>query len=428
MPLTLGLSLGALAAAQLVVGVALQFVVLVVVGAGAATDAFVAAQTVPMLVFGIFALPLQNIWLPRLSVLANDLSEWRRAQGVAQGQLLLLVGGAAIVLACTAGWWIRLVFPGLNDAQAQLAVRITQILLFAALLNGQAALLTVALRARDRFVAPELVLLVVGVIAVAATVIVVPQHGVLGAAWVNAARSAAVVAILYVLANRPAPALFAAARDAASWRRVRPLLAGSSVYKCEPLVDRFWASQAAAGGLTIFTLSQTGIGAIAQVLERSVCMPLVPRLARLAEAKDFAGMRSLYRRCVVRVGTFVGVCLLLLLLGWPAWDVAMQAAFKLSEEAAQQMWWVCVMLLGFLHVAAAGAVPVAAFYALGDTRTPVKLSIASFIAGIALKSAGFLWLGLPGLAIATSAYYVGNMFVIAIFLERRLDDAARGPR
>ena len=427
MPLKLGLSLGALAAAQLVVGVALQFVVLVVVGAGPATDAFVAAQTVPMLVFGILALPLQNIWLPRLSVLANDLPEWRRAQGVAQGQLLMLVGGAAVLLACTAGLWVRLVFPGLNGAQTQLAVQITQILLFAALLNGQAALLTIALRARDRFVAPELVLLIVSVIAVAATFVVVPQHGVLGAAWVNAARSALVVAILYGLAGRPVPALFGAVRDAASWRQVRPLLAGSSVYKCEPLVDRFWGSQAAAGGLTILTLSQTGIGAIAQVLERSVCMPMLPQLARLAESKDFAGMRLLYRRCILRTSAFVGVCLLLLLLAYPAWDAAMHAAFKLSQEAAKQMWLVCVMLLGFLQVAAAGAVPVAAFYALGDTRTPVKLSIASFIVGIGLKSAGFLWLGLPGLALATSAYYVGNMFVIAVFLERRLHDAARGP-
>jgi peptidoglycan biosynthesis protein MviN/MurJ (putative lipid II flippase) len=88
----------------------------------------------------------------------------------------------------------------------------------------------------------------------------------------------------------------------------------------------------------------------------------------------------------------------------------------------------CVLLLGFLQVSASGSVPVAAFVALGDTRTPARLSIVAFIAGVVLKSLCFLWTGLAGLALATSVYYLGNLVVVTLFLERRLNGAAAGRR
>ena len=424
----LNLSLAVLAAAQLAAGLAMQFVVLIVIGAGHATDAFAAAQTVPMFVLAVFAVPLQNVWLPQFSVLAAQPGEWRRAQGVAQGQLMLLAGGVAAVLGLGASLWAPLVFPGLTDEQTQLTIHLTQILLLAALFNGQVALLTVALRARDRFITPELTLFLVTVAGVATTFLVLPRWGVLGAAWVSAGRSGLVAGILYFFAERPPISLIKAARDGELWQRVKPVLLGASFYKCEPLVDRFWASQSSAGGLTVFALAQTGMGAIGQILERSVCMPMAPRLARLAEAKDYASMRSLYRNCLWRVTLLVGACLLGLLLVHPIWPEAMHRVFKLPQPSATQMWLICLALLGFVHVVASGAVPVAAFYALGDTRTPVKLSMAAFVAGIGLKSAGFIALGLPGLALGTSAYYLGNLIVVSLFLERRLRAETRSEK
>ena len=421
----LNLSLAVLAAAQLVAGLAMQFVVLIVIGAGHATDAFAAAQTVPMFVLAVFAVPLQNVWLPQFSVLAAQPSEWRRAQGVAQGQLMLLAGGVAAVLGIGASLWAPFVFPGLTNEQTQLTIHLTQILLLAALFNGQVALLTVALRARDRFITPELTLFLVTVAGVATTFFVLPRWGVLGAAWVSAGRSALVAGILYCFAERPPISLLAAVRDGELWQRVKPVLLGASFYKCEPLIDRFWASQSSAGGLTVFALAQTGMGAIGQILERSVCMPMAPRLARLAEAKDHAGMRSLYRNCLWRVTLLMGACLVGLLIVHPIWPEAMHRVFKLPQASATQMWLICLALLGFVHVVASGAVPVAAFYALGDTRTPVKLSMIAFVIGIGLKSIGFITLGLPGLALGTSVYYLGNLITVSLFLERRLRAEAR---
>ena len=80
-----------------------------------------------------------------------------------------------------------------------------------------------------------------------------------------------------------------------------------------------------------------------------------------------------------------------------------------------------VLLLGFVLVAAAGTAVVAVFYAMGDTRTPALIGSAGFVLGLAAKAAGFLAAGLPGLAAATSLYYLLNLGALVYFAWRRLE-------
>jgi peptidoglycan biosynthesis protein MviN/MurJ (putative lipid II flippase) len=116
-------------------------------------------------------------------------------------------------------------------------------------------------------------------------------------------------------------------------------------------------------------------GALATVIDRALNVPAAPSMARMAEAGDMAGMRRLYRQCVRR------------------------AAFMVASVA--------VLLM-------------AAFYALGDTRTPVTIGVSGFLIGLVLESLAFLWLGLLGLAAATSVYYVANLLILSAPLEKRI--------
>lgn len=416
----LSLSLGALAALQLASSFLLQLIVLSLLGAGSQTDAWVAAQAVPLVVFSVLSVALQGAWQSRLAT-ATEQQLWLSTQKTAQGQLLLVFGGALLVLGGTAELWVRWLFPGFSEAQATIAVRMTRILLVGTLLNGQAALLTTALRARERFVGPEAVALGGSVGAILLAALTVPRFGIEAAAWVSLARSVCVCAILFWLAHRPAPSLVAAWHDHEGWKQSRPILIGSAFYKTGPLVDRFWSSLAPTGGMTLFNLVQTGMGALAMVLERSLCTPVTPQLARLAEGRDFATMRRLYRRSIARVSVAAGAALVALLALYPAWPHLAGPLLKLDAAASTTAWWLCVVLLGYLHPAAAGSVVVSSFYALGDSHTPVRVGIIGFTVSLALKAAGFLLAGLMGLALATAMHYMGNMLVMCWMLERRLN-------
>jgi putative peptidoglycan lipid II flippase len=418
-PVKLTLSLGALATLQLLANVALQLLVLTIVGAGPETDAFVAAQALPQVLLAVLAVSMQSVWQPRLAVLATNLAAWKDAQRAAQGQALLLFGGAAVGAVASAELWVHGLFPGLSAGQRAMTVTLVLPMIAGAALSGHAALLTTALRAREQFIRAEAVALAGSVFAVGLIIATVPRYGVVAAAWANLARAALVSAVLFVLAQCPRPSLAGAWRRTEIWQQLRPMLAGSSLYKTAPLVDRFWSSQAGTGGMTIFSIAQTAMGALATVVERALSMPVAPRLARLAEAGDLAGMRRLYRRCVWNITWPVAGVGLLLLAVEPIWVEVIGPLLKIGPSLAFQLWVVCLLLLGYLHVAASGTIAVAAFCAMGEAQTPVKVGVPAFIASVAVKSVAFVVWGLPGLAAATSVYYLANMAMLLMLLETR---------
>src|SRR5687768_15484077 len=130
----LGASLAALAALQLGASVVLQVVVLAVIGPGTETDSWVAAQTVPLVVYAVFVVAFQGAWQSHMAVVATDTEVWVDAQRAAQGQLLLAFGIVAAVLAATASWWVDWMFHGFSSGQARDTVRMTRLLMLGALL------------------------------------------------------------------------------------------------------------------------------------------------------------------------------------------------------------------------------------------------------------------------------------------------------
>jgi len=417
----LAFTLGTLASLQFVVGLALQLAVFALLGAGEQTDAWVAAQAVPFVLATISAVSFQGAWQGRFAVVGERQDEWIAAQRVAQGQVLMLTGSIAAGLVATASLWVPLLFPGLSLKQWSLTTSMTCILLPACVLNAQSALFASALRGRDGFVIAEVVILIGALIGIALTVALLDRYGVVAAAWAQLARSVLVFVASYLIGGRPTPSLRGALRDRTGWRLSAPILIGSTFYKTGPIVDRYWTSLAPAGGMTTFNLMQLGMGAVASVLERALCVPAIPSLARLADTSDHAGMRKLYRQRLVRVGIAVGIVLLTLLAVRPWWGSLVGSLLRIDADAAASTWWLCIVLVGYLYPAAAGSIVVSSFQALHDTLTPVRIGTIGFALSLLLKAAGFLSAGLPGLAAAIAVHYMGNMVVMTWLLERRLN-------
>lgn len=416
----LGVSLGAIAALQMVASLVTQLIVFGILGAGIDTDAWVAAQAVPLIMFSITSVAFQGTWQSRLAVAAADRARWRIEQCTAQGQMLLVTGGVTLALVASATLWTRWFFPGFSEPQVQMTALLAQWLLPATFFNCHAALLTTALRSRDRFVAAEGVTLAGAVIVAALLPLLLPVFGIEVAAWLSFARMLLTAFVLFWMADRPTPQLGAALRDRAQWHLMRPLLLGSSLYKIGPVVDRYWTSHAPAGGMTVFNTMQMGMSALASVLERAICMPAQPRLSRLAAAGQLDAMRQLYRSRVKQVAIVIAVVALVLLAAKPFWPALTHPLLKLDAETLQRTWWICAILLAYAFPAAAGSVVVSSFYALGDTKTPVRVGSAGFLLSLAVKAAAFLCAGLPGLAGAVALHYAGNMLVLCYLLEKRL--------
>lgn len=421
----LNVGLGALAALQLAVGFALQLVVLGSLGVGPQTDAWVAAQAVPLVAFAVVAVSFQGAWQARLATHVGSRQSWIDTQRAAHGQLLLVYGSALLGLGLCAEGWTSLLFPGLSPAQRSFTAEMSRVFLAAALFNGQAMLFTTALRGQDRYIVGEVVSLCAAVAALVAAATVVQRHGVHAVAWVSLARNALCALVLFFLADRPLPAIRAGIRDVESWKQLRPMLLGASIYKTTPLVDRFWSSLAPIGGLTIFNLLQTGMAAVAMVLERALTTTTAPRLARLVQAGEWDSMRRLVRQTLARAAGVVAIVATIVVLLQPVWAALVGPFLQVNEATARHSWLICVALLGYLYPAATGSIVVSSFYAMADARTPVTVGVAGFVAALALKAAGFALGGIPGLAVAISLHYLGNLAVMWLILERRLAAKSR---
>jgi putative peptidoglycan lipid II flippase len=422
----LQLILGALAAFNLIVAFIIQAAFLRLFGAGAATDAFVAAQATPTVVFTILGMSLVSVWQPILAVATGP--ERRRLAAHSLGQASLVLGLATLVLAVTAQLWTPLLFAGFDEPTTRLTVDLGRPLMLTLLFMGLSALLGGLARADGRFIVAEAIPLAASVLALAALLPASRWFGVEGAAWIWVLRTGGAFLALWLLLGAPLPNFAADPVKKMTRERSRPILFGSSLYKLSPLLDRFLASQGPAGGVALFNLAQMGGSAAATVVDRAIGAPLGPGLAVSWADGELARFRTSFRGGMALTWLPVLAMGVVLLLFSSLWHPLVGRALNLSPDQSALLFQLTVGLLGMIAAAACGAIAVAAFYALGDTRTPTAVGVVGFLLSIGFKVALFGQLGLVGLAWATSIYYLLNLLVMWLLLERKVAKhaAARG--
>lgn len=414
------LSIGVFAAASIGLAFVSQWYVLTHLGAGAETDALFAGMTLPQLVLAVISGSLVHVLVPLLA--GEDEAHLHHDAWA----MLVLVGGSftllALALYATAHWWTPWLVPGFSPAAQALTVELTRIqlagMVFAAVNGVQLA----AYHARDRFVWPEVTLALSGLIGFAAIVWILPRYGVAAVAWITSARLGLQTLLLLPGMGKPAWPDLRTPAIALAWRRVKPLLLGTAYYKTDALVDRFLLSAAASGSLSLYYLAQQLYLATTEVMDKAIAAPLVPRLSTLHKQGDRAGFRRNYHRglLVVSALSLAG----LLLLG-AAGEGLLDLVFGYRNFGAgdvQALWWIMIWLAGMFVGAIAGQVAATAFYALGDTSTPTWTSAVAYTVYIPCKVAAFSLYGVMGLAVATSLYYLANLLVKLVLLQRSFAD------
>jgi putative peptidoglycan lipid II flippase len=415
----LGLLLGGITAANMLAWLMLQGYLLAVVGAGVQADAFFASLAVPQLILLVANSSLVHVLIPFFS-------------GKTEGQirdeaaaLMLVVGGSFAVIAgllwLAAPGWVPLVVAGFDAQGKSLAVSLVQVQVFGMTFSAMAAVLLAACHAQGRFALAESAPLLGTLAGIAAMVVVLPRHGVVGAAWVNVAR--ALIGMLVL-----APLLIGAHRArwsavAGVWARMRPLLLSASYFKADQLFDRFFTSMGQAGALSLFYFAQQAALAVNSVLGKGISAPAVPRLALLVREGNWPLFHRLYRRRLyLLTAASILCCVAAGAAGTMAWMFA-GGATQLKLLRGQDLLGAIelfMLLSGVVVGGGAGLILSEAFCTLGDTRTPSLVTAGCFTVGIAMKAAGFSVFGVQGLALATSAYFLSYPLVLYLLLEANL--------
>jgi len=247
-----------------------------------------------------------------------------------------------------------------------------------------------------------------------------PRYGIVSAAWATVLSLGLKVLFLMRGLGRWEKPRWDSFVIKETWRRVKPFLLGQTYAKSDPLIDRFLTSLTTAGSLSLLYIGQQIYSSINLVVTKAIATPAVPRLAITAKGGDWSNFRRIYRHrlawtLVITLAATAG----LFVIGEPMLRM-MIGHGGITAQNVHQLWWILVALAGVLVGGASGQVISGAFYAIGDTRTPTMLFIATYTVYIPIKIVVFVRYGVIGLAVVTSIHLAVNFLLQLVILEMRV--------
>lgn len=408
-------TLAGLAATNILVTLLLQWYVVTALGVGAETDALFASMALPQLILSIVSSSLTHVLVPLLTAESEKTFQenaWTFFLSIS-GLFTIL----ALVLGAAAGYWVSWLFPGFSMAGQGLAVKLTRIQLTSMVFTASVSVLWSVSYAQQKFIWVELSPVIAGCVALFVMARTLPQFGITAAAWAIVLRTAMQVVLLLPGLGWPRRTRWRSPAMKEAWRRLRPLLLGASYYRTDSLIDRFLSSMTGAGGLSLLYISQQMYGVANFVLEKAITAPMVPSLAQKAKVGDWVTLRKAFRRRLTWMG-------LLTIAGYGVFFLSGESALTLlighggvTQDNVHSLWVMMIALAGFLIGGAMGQITSATFYAMGDTRTPTRLSVISYTVYVPFKFLAFTRYGLLGLAVVTTIYYFLNLVVQIVVLE-----------
>lgn len=412
------LVLAVLAAAGMALGFANQWLIYFLFGAGRETDAFFAGFTVPQFVIVLVSGPLGNTLVPLLSNETDD-DKRREDAFTLLAAVTIVFGVVAAVGIATASLWVPRLVPGFAGEHEELVIRLSRIQLLGIVFAAQYGVLWATCQAQRQFVQVELMLIGAFIVTISAMWFVAPRYGIDGMAWIAAGRPAVQALLLFPFLGGLAKPNFASEALREAWRRIRPLLFGSLYYKSDIFVDRYLSSMAPAGGLSLLNLATQLYRAATGILNKALVGPVVPALAQLAKAERWDDFVYVYRKRAIAVTALIVVGYVIL---WFAGEMLLGLLIGYGGITTENVKTLhtLVLALGGVSIGIIGQVLASSFYALADTKTPTKASIVGFTCGIGFKIGGFMWGGLVGLALGTTAYFFLNLVLLTTLLERKL--------
>lgn len=421
-----GLKLGTLATCNAALAVLSAWYIVARTGVGVETDAFFASGALPQLAFLLLSAMLPPVLVPLLAT--RDVESLREDAWVFFLLTTALFGLVGAGLYATCAVWVPLLVPGFTAEGTSLTVGLTKIQIASMVLNAGIVTLWAVEYARRRFVWVEFSGVLANLAGLLFLVWTLPRFGIHAAAWNTVFYNCLKLALLLPVLGRwrrpawPSPAL----REA--WRLFKPFLPGQAYLRAEPLLDRFLASLAGAGSLSLLYVAQQVYTNVILVTSKAMVAPLAPRLAVEAGAGEWLNFRRAYRVRLLLTALLsaLGVSLLLA-CGSQVLRLAVGHA-GVTAENVHTLWLVMIALAGAFAGGVSGQTAAGAFYAMGDTKTPTKVSVVIYTLYLPLKIAVFLGYGLVGLAVTMSAYCVINFLAQFVLLEAAVSRRVLSPR
>ncbi|MEO5889800.1 MAG: lipid II flippase MurJ, partial [Ferruginibacter sp.] len=325
-----------------------------------------------------------------------------------------------LILLVTAHWWVSWILPGFTGERYQLTLNLVRIQVVTMIFSALLSVLWAIHSAKGKFLTIEITSIAANIIAFIVLIFLLDRLGIYMAAWVSMLKVVLQVVFLSRVLGPYKQPNFRSVSFKVAGKKLKPLVMGNAYYQTDSLADRYLTSTGLPGELTLLNFAQQLYQAANSIFVKVLVNTMIPEMAKAHANGDIIRYnRILKKRLLISFVCISIGFIFMLLIG--EWLLEILFAFKkMTQGDVHQLWWLLVLLGGYLFGDMIGHVGSAAFYAKGDTTTPTKIGMVLFTLYMPVKIYCYYKFGITGLAIAVSTYQVISFSTKLVFLRKHL--------
>lgn len=407
---------------NIALGVLFQWMLIAKIGISATGDMLIISMAGPQFIIAIIGNSIQNILLP----IYKKRSSEKKIQeiGCFWKELGLVMIGIGIIVALFSGIYVWKVKNFEFDIVKIIALNL--ILILWATLTVLQSVSSVHYLMDERFIDLEKINIIGNIVALALMMIEIDAMEILIVAI--ALLSKTVATTLFMYSDYPIRSkikLFESIRTKLIYTKIKYLILTAGYLKSEILVDRYILARSGAGDLTIYYTVQQVNSMIQQLFNRTITNPYFVKICEAVKnKKKISVTEKNLMHSKIKTAILLASILCALLFVVSTLDKNLHGNV-LGIEIGKITTIMNVMLasIGILAGSLLSQILVSTFFSLGDSKTPMKISLITFSCSVPAKIIAFEQYGVIGLAIATSLYYMADASIqflkLSVFNQAR---------
>lgn len=394
-------------------------------GASEITDAYLIAITIPTVIFNFVGIGLSSTYIPMYSSIKEAEGE-REAVDFTNNFLNVLLFLCTIVYVlglCFTPQLVRLFASGFQGEVLELAIKYTRICFIGIYITVLISVFSGFLHVNNRFYAVALMSVPMNIIYIAGTYYA-SIHGDIYLPIISVIAIVAQLVLLLIPIKKTGYAYaFSLRLKDKNLKRILllsiPTIIGGSLDQINYLVDKTIASRISLGGISILNYAGKLNIAIIGLFVAGMIDVLYPRIAAVVAAEKYNLLKD-YIKKTINIIFLISLPIIfgILVFSYEIIEVIFgrgaftQEAIQLTAKS------LFYYTLGFLAIALRALI-VRIYYSLKDTKTPVLNSAIGILLNIALNIVLSKYLGLIGIALATSISLSVTTLLLSFNLERK---------
>lgn len=409
-----------------VVGFAREIILAYFYGASGISDAYLISLTIPTVIFAFIAEGLKTTYIPIFSKVESEQGVEEANKYTSNIITLLMLASTFIILPVLLFTEpiVKLFASGFEGETLAIAVTFTEISIFSVYGIGIINIFQAYLQVKKDFIIPTLVSLPLNLMLVLSIVVSVGHDDrILAVGKVIAVLAQLIFMIPFLLKKGYKHTFYLNFRDENLRKTLllaMPVILGTSVNQINKLVDRTIASRVIVGGVSALNYAVRLNGFILNVFVLSLAAVVYPSFSKYIANQNIKGFKRSLSESINIISLLVipatlGMMLfsesiVSLLFGRGAFDV------NATTLTASALFFYSVGLMGF----GLREILSRALYSLQDTKTPMINASIGMVLNIILNIVLSKFLGIGGLALATSISAIFTTGLMFISLRKKI--------